>query len=113
MKLHIDDNVLVTTGKYAGKTGKVLRVLEKRNHIVVEKMNIRIRHVKKKVGQPGQKIQFEAPFNASNVMIICPHCSKTTRVSIIRLKTGKKQRVCKKCTQSLDKAVERKRTKKH
>ncbi|MBI2638933.1 50S ribosomal protein L24 [Candidatus Peregrinibacteria bacterium] len=112
MKLRIDDNVLVTTGKYRGKTGKIMRISEKTNRVVVEKVNIRTQHVKKRQGQAGQKIHYEAPFDASNVIVICPHCSKITRVSFIRLKTGKKQRVCKKCSQSLDKPVERKRTKK-
>lgn len=113
MKIHVQDNVLVRTGKYRGKTGKVVRVLKKSERIVVEKVNIRVRHIKKQSGKPGQKISYEAPFTASNVMVICPNCSKTTRVSYVKLKTGKKQRVCKKCSQSLDKIVERKKIKKH
>lgn len=112
MKVRISDNVLVTAGKYRGKSGKILRVFEKRNQVVVEKMNIRTRHVKKRTGQAGQKIRYEAPFDASNVVVLCPNCSKPTRVNYIFLKTGKKQRVCKKCSQSLDKPVERKKTKK-
>lgn len=112
MKIHLDDTVLVTTGKYRGKTGKVLRVFAKRHQVVVEKINIRTRHIKKRPGQAGQKIHYEAPIDSSNVMVICPNCSKATRAAYIRLKTGEKQRVCKKCSQSLDKPVERKHTKK-
>ena len=113
MKIHVGDNVLVTTGKDRKKTGKVIRANAKLGKIVVEKVNMRTRHIKKKMGQAGQKIVYEAPFNASNVMVICPHCKKTTRVSYIRLKTGKRQRVCKKCSQSLDQELtERKQTKK-
>ena len=112
MKIRIGDQVLVATGKYRGKTGKVLRVYAKRNKIVVEKINIRTRHIKKKPGQAGQKIRYEAAFDASNVAALCPSCEKPTRVSYIFLKTGKKQRVCKKCKQSLDRPVERKKTKK-
>lgn len=112
MKIRINDNVLVTTGKDKGKTGKVLRVYGKQNKIVVEKINLRTKHIKKRPGQAGQKIRYEAAFSASNAIIICPHCEKITRVACVRLKTGAKQRVCKKCNQSLDKAVERKKTKK-
>lgn len=112
MKIHIDDKVLVLAGKYRGKTGKVLRVFAKQKKVVVEKINIRTRHIKKRPGQAGQKIHYEAPIDISNVMVICPSCEKTTRIKHIILKTGKKQRVCKKCSQSLDKIVERKRTKK-
>lgn len=113
MKIHLQDNVLVTVGKYRGKTGAVVRLLKKTERIVVEKVNLRVRHIKKTPGKPGQKITFEAPFPAANVMVICPNCSKTTRVSYVKLKTGKKQRVCKKCSQSLDKPVQHKKTKKH
>lgn len=112
MKVHINDNVLVAAGKYRGKKGKVVRADAKHNKVVVEKINIRTRHIKKTPTQPGQKIQYEAPFDASNVVVICPSCSKPTRVGYILLKTGRKQRVCKKCSQSLDTAVEKKSTKK-
>lgn len=112
MKIKVNDNVLILTGKYRGKTGKVLRVFQKRNQVVVEKINIRTRHIKKRPGNAGQKIHYETPIDSSNVMVICPHCEKTTRVAHLILKTGKKQRVCKKCKQSVDKPVEVKKTKK-
>lgn len=112
MKLHVGDNVLVTTGKYRKKTGKVMRVSAKHNKVVVDQINIRTKHIKKKPGQPGQIIRYEAPFDASNVMVVCPQCSKATRVGHIRLDSGKKQRVCKKCNQSIDSVKEKKQTKK-
>ncbi|KKU77638.1 MAG: 50S ribosomal protein L24 [Candidatus Peregrinibacteria bacterium GW2011_GWA2_47_7] len=108
MRIHVDDNVLVTTGKYRGKTGKVTRIITKHNRIVVEKVNIRTRHLKKTAERAGERIQYEAPFNASNVMVICPNCKKTTRVAYLRLENGKKQRICKKCKQGLDKQFQKK-----
>lgn len=113
MKIHVNDTVLVIAGKDRKKTGKVMRLADKTNQIVVEKVNMRTKHIKKKMGQAGQKVVFEAPIAASNVMVVCPHCKKATRVAHIRLKTGHKQRVCKKCSQSLDQeVVEKKSTKK-
>lgn len=112
MKIRIGDNILVTTGKYRGKTGKVRRVFGDRNQVVVEKINIRTKHIAKRQGQAGQRIQYEAPFSSSNVMVLCPSCEKTTRVSYSRLESGAKQRICKKCNKSLDKVVERKQTRK-
>lgn len=113
MNIHVGDTVLVIAGKDRKKTGKVLRIFKDKNKIVVEKVSMRTKHIKKKAGQPGQKIVYEAPFSASNAMVICPHCKKATRVSNIRLKTGKAQRVCKKCKQSLDQEqAEHKQTKK-
>ena len=112
MKIRLNDLVLVSAGKYRGKTGHVTRVLKKCEKIIVEKINMRTKHIKKKQGQAGQKIHYEAPLNASNVMVICPHCEKATRVAHSLMKTSEKQRVCKKCKQSIDKPVERKKTKK-
>lgn len=112
MKIKLGDNVLVIAGKYRGKKGLVQRVHAKSNRVVVEKINLRTRHIKKRPGQAGQKIRYEAPFDASNVMVLCPECKKPTRVAHIILNTGKKQRTCKKCKQSLDKIVERRTTKK-
>lgn len=112
MKIRLEDNVLVISGKDRGKKGRVQRLLKKSNKVVVEKVNIRTKHIKKKAGEAGQKIHFEAPIDASKVMVLCPNCEKPTRVAVTILKTGKPQRVCKKCGQSLDKPVERKKTKK-
>jgi large subunit ribosomal protein L24 len=103
MKLKVSDNVAVTTGKDKGKKGLIIRILRKQNKIVVEKVNIKTKHIKKTQQKAGEKIQFEAPIDASNVMVICPNCNKTTRVEYKKLESGKKQRICKKCKETLDK----------
>jgi len=102
MKVKTGDNVVVITGKDRNKTGKVLRVLSKTGKVVVEKINMRTKHIKKTQTAPGSKIQFEAAMPASNVMVICPNCKKATRVGYKKLESGKKQRMCKKCGESLD-----------
>ncbi|MBI2453931.1 50S ribosomal protein L24 [Candidatus Peregrinibacteria bacterium] len=112
MKLHVSDKVLVISGKAKGKTGKIMKLSQKHDTVTVEKMNLRTKHIKKRPGNPGQRIRYEVPMHASNVMVVCPNCSKPTRIAITLLKTGRKQRICKKCGQSLDTAVERKSTKK-
>lgn len=123
MKIHVGDTVLVRTGKDRTKTGKVIKVIKKSHaksgcrpqagaasRIVVEKVNMRTKHIKKSVGKPGQKVVFEASIDASNAMVICPQCKKATRVAHILLKTGRKQRVCKKCKQSIDQEVQGEKT---
>ncbi|MBI5754696.1 50S ribosomal protein L24 [Candidatus Peregrinibacteria bacterium] len=102
MKIKISDNVLIVAGKEKGKTGKVLKILKKNGKIVVEKLNIRTRHIKKTPQKAGEIIHYEAPMAVSNVKIICPNCSKAVRVGYKLLDNAKKQRVCKKCDQSLD-----------
>jgi large subunit ribosomal protein L24 len=44
---------------------------------------------------PGQKVTFEKPIDASNVMLVDPKDGKPTRVGYI-MKDGKKTRVAKK-----------------
>ena len=96
MKVHLGDNVLVRTGKYRGKTGKVIHIYPKQNRIVVEKINIRTRHIKKQPGKPGERIQYEAPMDASNVMVLAPESGKPSRIGYVKLENGKKQRILKK-----------------
>lgn len=103
MKIKTNDNVLVISGKDRGKSGKVTKSIPKSQKIVVEKVNMRTKHIKKTQTKPGSKIIFEAPLDVSNVMIICPNCKKRTRVEYNILESGKKHRVCKKCNESLDK----------
>ncbi len=104
MKIKVKDKVLVTAGKYKGKTGTVMRVFDKQGKVTVEKVNIRTRHIKKTATQAGQKLQYEAPFDVSNVMLVCPSCNKATRVAYNVPAKGKKQRVCRKCKESVEQA---------
>lgn len=104
MKIKVKDKVLVTAGKYKGKTGAVMRVFKKTNKITVEKVNIRTRHIKKTASQAGQRLQYEAPFSASNVLVICPSCNKAARIAYKINDKGIKSRVCKRCNESVEQA---------
>ena len=105
MKFKVKDKILVVAGKYKGKTGSVLRVYKKTNRVTVEKINIRTKHIKKTSTKAGQRIKYEAPFDASNIMLVCPNCSKTTRVGYNIPEKGKKYRICKKCNESLEQVI--------
>lgn len=108
MKIKLNDNVLVITGKDRNKSGKIIRIDTKNQKVVVEKLNMRTKHIKKTQTKPGSKITFEAAMPASNVMPICPQCKKMTRVGYMKLESGKKQRICKKCNEALDKVTTKK-----
>jgi len=105
MKIKVNDKVLVTAGKNKGKTGNVMKVLDKTGNVTVEKVNIRTKHIKKTATAAGQRIKFEAPLDVSKVMLICPSCNKAVRVGYKVPKTGKKFRVCSKCGESVEQAV--------
>jgi len=92
------DKVKVLSGKDKGKTGKVLQIFSKRNKVSVEGINLLFKNMKpKKQGEKGQKIQFPAPIEVSNITLICPKCNKNTRVGFKVLESKKKVRICKKC----------------
>lgn len=108
MKLKLNDPVTVISGKDKGKKGQVIKILRKQNKVVVEKINMRVKHVKKTAEKAGERITFEAPLDASNVMLFCPNCKKPVRIGYKKLADNKKQRVCKKCKESVDQEFKKK-----
>lgn len=87
------DTIKVLAGKDKGKTGKVLQVLPKLSRASIEGINMLVKHLRSgKKGQQGQKIEFPCPIQISNIALVCPQCSKTTRAS-----KKIKSRICKKC----------------
>jgi len=97
MKIHKLDQVLITSGKDRGKKGKVLDVFTQENKIVVEGVNMRKKNVKpKKSGEKGQLVHVPAAFAVANAALICPKCSKATKVGY-KILDKKKYRICKKC----------------
>jgi large subunit ribosomal protein L24 len=100
-----NDNVMVTTGKDRGKTGRVLRLVPATNRVVVEGVNVIKRHTKPNPQRniKGGVVEREAPLHASNVQLVCPDCGKPTRIGRKVLGDGRKVRVCRKCEGVVDK----------
>ena len=99
-----DDTVVVIAGKDKGQKGKVLVVKPESSRIAVEGVAMVTCHTKpRQQGQVGGRIQKEGTVHVSNVMLVCPHCGKATRVGHI-IEGDKKIRVCKKegCGKALD-----------
>ncbi len=106
MKIRTGDTVVINTGKDKGKQGTILRVLEEKNRVVVEGINMRIRHIKKTSQGPGQRISYEASIHVSNVQILDPKTKKPTRIGYkVDEKTGKKTRIAKASGEVIVKAV--------
>jgi large subunit ribosomal protein L24 len=105
-----DDRVEVIAGKNRGKIGKVKKVTADKDRIrvVVENVNMVTRHTKPGApGQPGGKIEKEAPLAISNVALLCPKCNEATRVAhafvpVVGSDKPRKVRVCKKCKEHID-----------
>ena len=103
MRLHSNDNVLVTKGRDRGKQGRISRVLTKEQKVVVEGINVSTRY-QKPTGpfQQGGMIQKEMPVPVSNVALICANCTKPTRIGYRRLADGTKARFCTKCKEIIE-----------
>ena len=97
MNIKKGDTIVVLSGKDKGKQGKVLEVMPKEGKVVVEKVNMVSRHTKpRKQGDQGGIMKREAAIAACKVQVVCPKCSKGTRVAH-KIEGGKKTRVCKHC----------------
>jgi large subunit ribosomal protein L24 len=100
-----NDNVVILTGKDAGKRGRVLKILPEKNRLIVEGMNLIKRHTKPNPGKniKGGVVQREASLHASNVQLVCPECGAQARIGHQVLADGRKVRVCRKCKGVVDK----------
>ncbi|HUI87554.1 MAG TPA: 50S ribosomal protein L24 [Anaerolineales bacterium] len=108
VKIRKGDTVEVISGRLEdkGKRGEVINVMTKENRVVVQGISIRTKHQRQVQTQAGRnvnpgRIQFEGPIDISNVMLVCPKCSKAVRVGIQRDEAGA-HRICKNCQQLID-----------
>lgn len=106
-KIRKGDTVEIISGRLEdkGKRGEVIKVLPENMRIVVQGVNIRKKHQRQVQTQgrtlsPGI-IEFEAPMDISNVMLVCPKCNEATRVMIQR-ENNEVHRLCKNCGALLD-----------
>ncbi len=103
-------NVIAGNGAHSGKDGKqhyegkVLTALPKERRVIIEGYNMVTKHQKPRgAGKPAGIIHQEAAVHVSNVMLICPNCSKPARVGYKVLGDNTKVRYCKKCSETIDK----------
>jgi large subunit ribosomal protein L24 len=95
-RLLVGDLVQVISGKDRGKQGRVTKVLDADEKVVVEGLNMVTRHQRPNArNQEGGKITKEAPLHASKVMPVDPNTGKPTRVKVRAGEDGKKTRVGK------------------
>ena len=75
------DTVVVISGKFKTKTGKVLRVWPENDRVTVEGINVIKRHTRPTpTNREGGIIEREAPIHISKVMPVDPETGKGTRV---------------------------------
>lgn len=95
-KLKKGDVVMVRTGKFKRRTGKVLAVHPKINKITVEGINVVKRHLKPSRTRPqGGIVEVTKPIFASKVGIYDSAAKKPSRAGFNIDKSGKKVRIMK------------------
>jgi large subunit ribosomal protein L24 len=97
IRLKKGDTVVVTTGKYKGKTGKVVATHPSENKVTVEGINIVKKHMKPNRANPqGAIVEITKPMWVSKVAIQEPTSKKPSRIGYSVDKDGNKTRVFKK-----------------
>jgi large subunit ribosomal protein L24 len=114
LKISSSDQVLVQAGKDRGKTGKVLRVEPRKEHVYIEGLNMIKKHTRPQqlpggggfggagggtVG--GGVIELEGPIHVSNLMLLDPKGGRTTGVGVGR-ENGKPYRVARRSGARID-----------
>lgn len=97
MRLKVGDQVEVVAGNYKGVRGEVMRTIPDRSRVVVSGVNVVKKHQRPRQSSSGSPIQggiieFEAPIDVSNVMLICPDTDEPTRVGVRRDEDGNRIR---------------------
>ena len=100
LKIRKDDTVQVIAGKDKGKRGAVVRVIAKKDAVIVSGINMFKKAMRKRSQQDqGGIAEIEAPLNISNVAIVCKKCGPT-KIGF-KIDGDKKTRVCRKCGEAL------------
>jgi large subunit ribosomal protein L24 len=99
------DQVRVMTGRDRGKTGRVLSVNPAKRTVTVEHSGMIKRHTRANPSKnvKGGIVEKEGSMSISNVLLLCPACNKGTRLAHKFLPDGTKERVCRRCGNTLEK----------
>jgi large subunit ribosomal protein L24 len=102
-KIKKGDNVVVLSGKDKGRTGTVQVVMPKDGKVVVDGLNVIVRHRKPSQANPQGGIDRKpAPMHISKVALADPKDGKPTRVRFETNKDGRKVRVAVKSGETID-----------
>lgn len=96
IRLKKGDTVVVRSGKYKGKTGKVVATHPRENKVTVEGINIVKKAIKPNRANPqGGIVEITKPMWVSKVALVDPSTKKATRIGYKLDQSGKKVRIAK------------------
>ncbi len=95
-KIRSGDEVVVISGRNKGQRGKVRVNMISVDKVVIEGVNIVIKHLKRGRARQAGRVEVEAPVHISKVMLIAPETNQPTRVGIRKNANGENERFSKK-----------------
>ena len=102
-RIRKNDFVVVTTGKDAGKKGRVIKVFPKEGRALVEGINFVKKHSRpRQVDRRGGIIQKEMPVSIANLMLFCLKCEKGVRIGMRVTDSGQRIRICRSCGSEIE-----------
>ncbi|WP_029905883.1 50S ribosomal protein L24 [Mycoplasmopsis opalescens] len=105
MKFRKNDEVIVIAGDHKGRTGRIIKIDEKKNNVYIKDVNMLTKHQKPRQGQDGSIVKVEGPINASNISILVRRATKTSPATYSKIaiekKNGKSVRILKKTKKEL------------
>lgn len=97
IRLRKGDTVVVLSGKYKGKTGKITAIHPADNKVTVEGINVVKRHIKPDRTRPqGGIVELTKPLWVSKVAVVEPGSKKPSRIGYKVDKDGQRTRIYKK-----------------
>jgi large subunit ribosomal protein L24 len=94
MHIKKNDTVIIISGKFKGRRGRVLRVMPKEQRVLVEGVNIIKRHTRPtNRSQKGGIVEREGPIHLCKVRAWCEAVGAPSTIVMKRLEDGTRVRV--------------------
>lgn len=99
MKLKVDDNVIVISGKNKGKKGKIIGIDKKKGRAFISGVNMLKKYVRPNPQKniKGGLVEKEGSIDLSNLMFYCDECGKGVKLGY-QFSKNTKQRKCRECS---------------
>ena len=88
------DEVIVTVGKDKGKIGKIAKVFNSIDKVIISGVNVSKKHQKPSQDSKGGIVNKEMPIHISNVLAYDSKAKKSSKVGF-KVEEGKKVRILK------------------
>lgn len=100
LKFKVGDKVKIISGKDNGREGVIEKIYPSTMMAVLPGLNEYKKHIKASSGKKGGIFPISRPIRLSKLRVICPSCTKVTRIGF-RTAGKEKVRFCKKCNKEV------------